>query len=115
LTIERIDTGPRMSRAVIHGNTVYLAGMVADDPGLDMRGQTRQVLGKIDAYLAGAGTDRSRLLSATIFLADIGRWAEMNAEWESWLPPDAAPARATVQARLVGPTHLIEIVATAAR
>lgn len=115
MSIERIDCGPRMSRAVLHGDTVYLAGLVADDPSQDIRGQTRQVLAKIDGYLARAGTDKSRLLSAMIYLADIADWAEMNLEWDAWIAPGAAPARATVQAKLAGPTHRIEIIVRAAR
>lgn len=115
MSIERIDCGPRMSRAVLHGDTVHLAGLVADDPSQDIGGQTRQVLGKIDAYLARAGTDKSRLLTAMIYLADIADWGAMNVEWDAWIAPGAAPTRATVQAKLAGPTHRIEIIVTAAR
>jgi enamine deaminase RidA (YjgF/YER057c/UK114 family) len=114
LTIKRHDIGPRMSRAVVHNGTVYLAGMVADDPTLSIQGQTRQVLDKIDHYLAQAGTHKGRILSANIWLADISMWADMNTVWDAWVVPGATPARATVQAKLAGPTHLVEIMVVAA-
>jgi len=115
MTIERQEAGPRMSRVVVHGSVVYLAGLVADDPKQPIQGQTEQVLAKIDKYLALAGTDKSRLLSAQIWLADIAMWADMNKVWDAWVVPGQAPARATVQAKLVGPTHLIEIMVVAAK
>lgn len=114
MPIERHESGPRMSRVVVHNGTVYLAGLVADDPALPIQGQTRQVLDKIDRYLAMAGTDKSRLLTANIWLADISMWADMNTVWDAWVSPGNAPARATVQATLAGPTHLIEIMVVAA-
>jgi enamine deaminase RidA (YjgF/YER057c/UK114 family) len=112
--IKRIETGPRMSQAVVHGNTVYLAGQVATDTAADVTGQTRQVLASIDRLLAVAGTDKSRILAATIFLADIGEFAAMNAVWEGWVPARATPARATVEAQLATPAYVVEIVVTAA-
>ena len=115
MRIVRIETGPRMSRAVIHSGTVYLAGMVADDPTEDIRGQTRQVLGKIERKLVEAGTDKSKLLSAVVFLSDINLWSGMNEVWDAWVMPGQTPARAAVQARLAGPTHQVEIVIIAAR
>ncbi|MGE0716471.1 MAG: RidA family protein [Alphaproteobacteria bacterium] len=114
MSIQRHETGPRMSRVVVHNGTVYLAGMVADDPDLPIEGQTRQVLDKIDRYLAIGGTDKTRLLTAQIWLADIGLWARMNTVWDAWVAPGATPARATVEARLAGPTHLVEIMVVAA-
>ncbi len=103
-----------MSQGVVHGNTVYLAGQVADDPVPSVAGQTRQILAKIDTLLSEAGTDKSRLLSANIWLADIGRFDEMNAEWDAWVSPGSTPARATVQALLARPANLVEIMVVAA-
>jgi enamine deaminase RidA (YjgF/YER057c/UK114 family) len=113
--IERLHTGPRMSQAVIHGDTVYVAGQVAADPATDVVGQTKQVLAAIDALLAEAGTDKTRLLSANIYLADIGTFAQMNSVWDEWVPPGHAPARATVEARLASPVYKVEIQVVAAR
>jgi enamine deaminase RidA (YjgF/YER057c/UK114 family) len=115
MTIQRIKGGPRMSMAVVHGNTVYVAGQVADDPNADVGGQTKQILGKIDALLAEAGTDKTRILSANIWLRDIGTFAEMNAVWDAWVPQGNTPARATVEAKLASPKLLVEIAAIAAR
>jgi len=115
MTIVRIDPGPRMSRAVVHGDTVYLAGHVSKEPAGSVRGQTEAILRNIDARLAQAGTDRSKLLSATIWLTDIERFDEMNAAWEAWVDPANPPARATVEARLASPEYLVEIMVTAAR
>ena len=112
--IKRIETGPRMSQAVIHGSTVYLAGQVAADTKLDVTGQTRQVLSEIDRLLAAAGTDKTRILSATVYLANIGSFAAMNAAWDGWAPAGHTPARATVEARLATPDYLVEIVVIAA-
>ena len=100
--IDRLQPGPRMSQAVIHGNTVYLAGQVATDPAQDVAGQTRQILDSIDHLLASAGSDKTRILSATIYLADIATFAQMNAVWDAWVPQGHTPARATVEARLAG-------------
>jgi enamine deaminase RidA (YjgF/YER057c/UK114 family) len=113
--IERLQPGPRMSQAVIHGNTVYLAGQVADDTSADVTGQTRQILASIDRLLAAAGSDRTRILSATVYLADIGTFGQMNAAWDAWVPPGAAPARATVEAKLAAPAYRVEIQVIAAR
>lgn len=115
MAIERIGAGPRMSQAVIHGNTVYLAGQVADDTTADVAGQTRQILAKIDALLAQAGSDKSRILSASIWLSDISTFATMNGVWDAWVSPGAAPARATVQSALAAPPYLVEIGCVAAR
>ena len=114
MAIERLGAGPRMSQAVVHGNTVYLAGQVADDPTPSVGEQTRQVLAKIDELLKSAGTDKTRILSANVWLADIGRFAEMNAVWDKWVAAGHTPARATVQAALARPEFLVEIMVVAA-
>ena len=110
MTIQRIKGGPRMSMAVVHGNTVYVAGQVADDPNADVGGQTKQILGKIDALLAEAGTDKTRILSANIWLRDIATFAQMNAAWDAWVPQGN-----TVEAKLASPNLLVEIAVIAAR
>ena len=115
MNIVRIGSGPRMSGAVVHGHTVYLAGHVSKEPAGNVRGQTEAILRRIDARLAEAGTDKSKLLSATIWLADIATFDQMNAAWDSWVAPDHAPARATVEARLASPDYLVEISVIAAR
>jgi enamine deaminase RidA (YjgF/YER057c/UK114 family) len=115
MTIQRIKGGPRMSMAVVHGNTVYVAGQVADDPNADVGGQTKQILGKIDALLAEAGTDKTRILSANIWLRDIGTFAQMNAAWDAWVPQGNTPARATVEAKLATPAFKVEIAVIAAK
>jgi enamine deaminase RidA (YjgF/YER057c/UK114 family) len=113
--IERLQPGPRMSQAVIHGDTVYLAGQVATDPTAGVAGQTRQVLEAIDRLLAESGSDKTRILSATIYLADIGTFAEMNRVWDTWVSPQNTPARATVEAKLAMPVFKVEIQVIAAR
>lgn len=112
--IQRIDAGPRMSEASLHNGLVYLAGQVADDTTQDITGQTRQVLEAIDALLAQAGSDKSRILSAQIFIADIGEFAGMNAAWDAWVIPGNGPSRATVEAKLAKPDWKVEIVVVAA-
>ncbi|TAM85067.1 MAG: RidA family protein [Candidimonas sp.] len=114
-TIERIDPGERFCRAVVHGDTIYLAGVTASVAG-DARAQTRDALAKIDHYLEKLGTDKSHLLVVQIWLKDIERdFAGMNAAWSEWIPADAKPARATCEAKLANPGLLVEIIATAAR
>jgi enamine deaminase RidA (YjgF/YER057c/UK114 family) len=113
MSIRRIAPGPRMSQAVVHGDTVYLSGHVAE--GATVTEQARAVLARIEAVLAEAGTDKSKLLSVQIWLADIATFAEMNAVWEAWIVPGQPPARATVESRLADPQYLIEISAIAAR
>jgi enamine deaminase RidA (YjgF/YER057c/UK114 family) len=115
LPIQRVYPGPRMSEMVIHNETVYLAGQIADDGSTDVESQTRDVLRQIDALLAEAGTDKSKLLTATIYLADIATFAAMNKAWDAWVDPANAPARATVEARLAAPEYLVEIQVVAAR
>jgi enamine deaminase RidA (YjgF/YER057c/UK114 family) len=114
MTIKRIQTGPRMSQAVIFNGMVFVAGQVAEDAKQDVSGQTKQVLAAIDRLLAEAGTDKSRLLSASIYLSDMADFAAMNAVWDAWVSPGNTPARATVEAQLARPGWLVEIVATAA-
>lgn len=114
MTIRRIKPGPRMSGAVVHGNTVYLAGLTADDATQDVMGQTRQILAKIDQLLAEAGSDKSKILSANIWLTDIGTWAQMNEAWDAWVSPGNTPARATVETRLARPGLSVEIMVQAA-
>ena len=104
-----------MSAAVIHGDTVYLSGQVPKDGSTDVEAQTRNILGQIDALLAEAGTDKSRLLAATIYLADISGFADMNRAWEAWVDRANPPARATVETRLASPDYLVEIQVIAAR
>lgn len=112
--IERIEAGHRMSEASIHNGVAYLAGQVAADATAGIEDQTRQVLAEIDALLSQAGTDKTRILRAQIFLADIGDFAGMNKAWDQWVAPGQAPARATVEARLANPAWKVEIVVTAA-
>ena len=115
MTVERFGVGARMSRAVAHANTVYVAGQVADNPNDDVAGQTRQVLAKVEVALAEAGTDKSKLLSATIYLDDISTFEAMNAVWDAWVTSGSTPARATVQAKLARPGLKVEISVIAAR
>lgn len=112
--IQRFDVGPRLSEMAIHNGVAYLAGQVPEDGSLDIRGQTRQVLAAIDALLARAGSDKSRILMAQIFLADLADFDGMNEAWDAWVAPGHAPPRATVQARLARPEWRIEVVVTAA-
>jgi enamine deaminase RidA (YjgF/YER057c/UK114 family) len=116
MTIERHDSGPRMSKAVVHGNTVYLAGIVADAPkGKSTAEQTKNILAQIDGFLAKAGSDKSKLLSANIWITDMANFAEMNAVWDAWVSPGNTPARATVEAGLASPDYKVEIMVVAAR
>lgn len=112
--IQRFDVGARLSEMALHNGTVYLAGQVAADAAQDIAGQTRQVLAAIDALLVRAGSDKSKILMAQIFIADMAEFAAMNAVWDSWVVPGQAPPRATVQARLGKPEWKVEIVVTAA-
>jgi enamine deaminase RidA (YjgF/YER057c/UK114 family) len=112
--IQRFDVNARMSEMAVHNGVAYLAGQVASDPTLDAQAQTADVLGQIDALLARAGTTRSRILMAQIFLADVADFAAMNAAWDAWVAPGNAPPRATVEARLAKPGWKVEIVVKAA-
>ena len=115
MSITRHHTGTRMSQIVIHGDTVYLAGQVADDPEADVETQTQQVLAKIERLLDEAGSDKSQILSAQVWLASIGHFARMNEVWDAWVPEGDAPARACIEARLASPDLLVEIGVIAAR
>jgi enamine deaminase RidA (YjgF/YER057c/UK114 family) len=116
MSIQRFETGPRMSQAVVHGDTVYLAGVVAKTTaGESVAKQTQEVLSIIDGHLARAGSDKSKLLSATIYLPDMKTFAEMNAVWDGWVSAGNTPARATVEAKLAAPQHGVEIMVIAAR
>lgn len=116
MTIQRIQPGKRMSQAVVHGNLVFLAGQVAlDKAGASVAEQTRNILERIDALLKEAGTDKTRLLSANIWLADIARFDEMNGVWDAWVAEGCAPARATVEAKLASPQYTVEIAVIAAK
>lgn len=111
--ITRIDTGPRMSQAVIHNGTVYLAGQVGA-PGASVTDQTKAILAGVDRLLAEAGTDKTRILQATIWLASMDDFAEMNAVWDSWVAPGHTPARAAGESRLATPDYKVEIICVAA-
>ena len=111
--IKRIDPGPRMSEAVVRGNRIYCSGMIPEDTSLDIAGQVKQALFEIDSLLAKGGSDKTKILTATIWLADIADFAAMNAVWDAWVVPGQAPARATVQARMNDPKMKVEIMVVA--
>lgn len=114
--ITRKHSGPRMSQIVVHGDTVYLAGQVAQEaPGASVADQTRDILQRIDQYFAEAGTDKSKALSATIWLTDMGTFAEMNDVWDGWIDAANPPVRACVESpHLAAPQFTVEIMVTAA-
>jgi enamine deaminase RidA (YjgF/YER057c/UK114 family) len=113
--ITRIETNERMSRVVTYNGVALIGGLTAGDASQDIKGQTQQVLDKIDAYLAKAGTDNTRMLSAQIWLKDIERdFAGMNEVWDKWLPKGVAPVRATGESKLARGDLLVEIIVTAA-
>jgi enamine deaminase RidA (YjgF/YER057c/UK114 family) len=112
--VQRFEVGARMSELAVHNGTCYLAGQVAEDGSQDITGQTRQVLAAIDRLLALAGSDKTRILRAQIFLADIADFPGMNAVWDGWVVAGHTPPRATVQAALAKPEWKVEIVVTAA-
>jgi enamine deaminase RidA (YjgF/YER057c/UK114 family) len=114
MSIKRMHIGARMSEAVVHNGTIYLAGQVAADPAQDAAGQTRQILGAIDSLLAECGSDKTQILQAQIFLADIKDFPAMNSVWDAWVPQGHTPARATVEAKLAAPAYKVEIKITAA-
>jgi enamine deaminase RidA (YjgF/YER057c/UK114 family) len=116
MTIQRFETGPRMSQAVVHGDTIYLAGVVAKTAaGESVAKQTQEILSIIDGHLAKAGSDKSKLLTATIYITDMKNFAEMNAVWDSWVSAGNTPARATVEVKLAAPQYGVEIMVIAAR
>lgn len=112
--IERFDCGPRLAEMTVHNGVAYLAGQIPEDTSADITGQTAQVLAEIDALLARAGTSKQNILRAEIFLADINDAPGMNVAWDAWVPAGHAPARATMEARLVNKDWKVEIVITAA-
>ena len=116
MNVTRLHAGPRMSQAVVHGDTIYLAGQVADQAkGKSVGEQTKDILAIIERLLAEAGTDKTRILSATVYLVDISTFAEMNAAWDAWVAAGHPPARATVEAKLAAPDFRVEIACIAAK
>ena len=114
MPIKRLHVGPRLSQVAVHGNTVYSAGIVADDPSADAAGQTRQILARIDQYLGEAGTEKTKIINATIWLADIKDFGGMNSVWDAWVPKGNTPPRACVEAKLAAPQYKVEIRVIAA-
>lgn len=112
--VQRFEVGARISQMAVHNNTVYLAGQVPSDTSQDIRGQTRQVLASIDALLASAGSDKSKILMAQIFLADVKDFDAMNEVWDAWVVAGHTPPRATLLSGMVKPEWKLEIVVTAA-
>ncbi len=116
MAIQRHDVGPRMSKAVVHGDTVYLAGLTADKAaGKSVGEQTKEILSLIDHYLKMCGTDKSKLLRANIWITDMSKFNDMNKEWDAWVSPGNTPARATVEAKLAAPQYNVEIMVVAAK
>ena len=115
MKIDRFHVGARLSEMAIHHGTVYLAGQIAADPSQDMEGQARQVLDAIDKLLMEAGTDKTKILMANIFITDMRLFADLNKVWDAWVAAGQTPPRATVEAKLATPKHLVEIVVTAAQ
>lgn len=116
MSIQRIDSNTRMSQLVIHNNIAFLAGQVDEtsEMGRPTGEQTANVLKQIDAYLEKAGTNKTRLLTATIILTNMDDFAAMNAAWEAWVSPQGLPTRATFEAKLAGPQYNVEIIVSAA-
>lgn len=114
MTVQRHNVGKRLSEIVVHNGVAYLAGEVPDDGTKDITGQTEEVLAKIDKLLKQVGSDKSKLLSAQIFLPDMKDFAAMNAVWEKWVVPGQTPARATIEAKLANPAYKVEIMCIAA-
>lgn len=114
MAIQRFHTGKRLSEMVVHNGTIYLAGQVAENPKADITGQVKQVLAQIDKLLAEAGSDKSKILSCTIYLPSMADFPQLNAVWESWVPQGQCPARATVEAKLATPDYKVEIQVIAA-
>lgn len=115
MSIQRFHVGKRLSEMVIHDNTIYLAGQVADDAKTDAASQVRQVLAQIDKLLAETGSDKTKILSATIYLPSMADFPALNAAWEAWVPAGHCPARATVEAKLAAPDYKVEIQIIAAK
>ncbi|SIT36461.1 RutC family protein HI_1627 [Paraburkholderia ribeironis] len=114
MQIKRYENGKRMSQAVVHNGFAFLAGQVADDPSQDIKGQTMQILAKIDRLLQQVGADKTKVLSASIWLADYKTFNEMNEVWDAWVPEGEAPARACVESKLAFPQYTVEIGVIAA-
>ena len=114
MSIQRFHVGPRLSEMAVHNGTIYLAGQVAEDASQDISGQTRQILAAIDKLLAEVGSDKTRILSTTIYIADMADFAGMNTAWDAWVVPGATPPRATVEASLAKPGYKVEIQLIAA-
>ncbi|WP_207005614.1 RidA family protein [Trinickia mobilis] len=114
MQVKRYESGKRMSQAVVYGGLGFLAGQVADDPNQDVKGQTTQILAKIDRLLEQIGSDKTRILSASIWLADYKTFSEMNEIWDAWVPEGQAPARACVESKLAFPQYTVEIAVIAA-
>ena len=115
MSIQRFHVGPRLSEMAVHNGTIYLAGQVAEDASQDISGQTRQILAAIDKLLAEVGSDKTKILSTTIYIADMADFAGMNAAWDAWVVPGATPPRATVEASLAKPCYKVEIQVIAAK
>lgn len=115
MALKRIGAGNRMSDAVIHGNMIYLSGYVAEKAaGKSVKEQTQDILEQIDATLKEAGTDKTNIVKANIWLTDIKTWAQMNEAWDAWVVPGQSPARATVESKLAAPGLDVEIMVEAA-
>ena len=114
MSIQRFHVGPRLSEIAVHNGTIYLAGQVAEDASQDISGQTRQILAAIDKLLAEVGSDKTKILSTTIYIADMADFAGMNTAWDAWVVPGATPPRATVEASLAKPGYKVEIQLIAA-
>ncbi|MCJ9669874.1 MULTISPECIES: RidA family protein [unclassified Neorhizobium] len=112
MSIQRIEPAARMSGAVVHGNTVYLAGQVGE--GESVTDQCKDALSEVDRLLAAVGSDKSKILQTIIYLSDMSYFGEMNAVWESWIDPANPPARATSEAKLAAPKYKVEFIVTAA-
>ncbi len=116
MSIERKEVGSRMSQIVVHGDTVYLAGIVAQaNKGKSVTEQTKEILSTIDNYLAQAGSDKTKVLRANIWITDMTNFAEMNAVWDAWVSPGNTPVRACVEAKLAAPDYKVEIMMVAAK
>lgn len=114
MSIERLDSGTRMSRAVIHNGTAYLCGQVPADENVGIKEQTASTLEKIEKLLAEVGSDKSKILSVTVYVRDMKDFADMNEVWDAWVEPGYAPARACVEARMARPSLLVEMSVIAA-
>ncbi len=115
MAINRFHVGKRLSEIAVHGDTIYLAGQIAEDATHGIEGQTREVLGHIDRLLMEAGSDKTQIVMCQIFLADIKDYPGMNSVWDEWVPEGHAPPRATVEAKLAKTEWLVEMVVTAAK